>query len=117
MNDMSDHGNTKSVLNLKQGFSKEDLARLLSLYDDDAGNHMIWVDMEGNVEIAVLTDLTAMEMEDALEGRIQFHYKTLAGGNRYVGIEAADDEKYVSELYDKLLNDWKSGRQGFIDRE
>jgi hypothetical protein len=114
---MSDYKNVKPVLNLNQGFSKEDLVRLLSLYDDDAGNHMIWVDMDGNVEIAVLTDLTATEMEDVLKGRIKFHYETLAGGNRYVGIEAADDEKYVSELYDLLFNDWKIGRQGLIENE
>jgi len=114
---MSDHKNVKPVLNLNQGFSQEDLALLLSLYDDNAGNHMIWVDTDGNVEIAVLTDLTATEMEEVLEGRMKFHYETLPSGNRYVGIEAADDEKYLSDLHNKLFNDWKSGRQGFLDQE
>jgi hypothetical protein len=106
----------KPSLNLKKGFTVDDLCQLLSSCDDIEGNHIIWVDHDGNLNITLLPNkFTPAGWDNSMKGKIKFRYETLVAGNGYVGFEAAKDKKYIKELYKDLKNDWKKNRTGFID--
>jgi hypothetical protein len=106
----------KPSLNMKKGFSENDLCQLLSSCDDLEGHHIIWVDNNGNVDIALLPKkLTPAGWANSMKDKIKFRYETLVSGNGYVGFEAAKDKKYVKELYKDLMKDWGKNRTGYID--
>ncbi len=106
----------KLKLNLKDGFTMDDLKQLLSSCDDMEGHHIIWVDWNGNIDIALLpSNITPAGWAEKMGDRIKFRYETFVSGNEYVGFEAARDQKYVGELFEDLMNDWKKDRKDYID--
>jgi hypothetical protein len=103
-------------LNLRKGFTKDDLKQLLSSVDDAEGDHVMWVDYQGNVYISLLPEeLTPVGWEETVKDKMKFRYETVMQGNGYVGFESAADEEYVDETYKDLFKDWNAGRSGYID--
>lgn len=106
----------KPKLTLKDGFTKDDLRQLLASCDDMEGHHIIWVDHNGNVDITLLpAKLTPAGWGEMMEDKIKFRYETCQCGNEYVGFEAANNDKWVNELYNSLKKDWEENRKGYID--
>ncbi len=103
-------------LNLRRGFTKDELKQLLSSVDDADGHHVMWVDYLGNFYISrIPEELTPIGWAETIKDKLKFRYETLMQGNGYVGFESAADEGYVSETYNDLLRDWKAGSTGYID--
>ena len=95
---------------------KEQLIRLIASKDDNAGHHMLWVSIDGDVLLDTIPkDQSPVGYAKSLEERIQFRLETMMAGNGYVGTNAARDEKWVDRLYTALLKYYEGGLKGYID--
>jgi hypothetical protein len=102
-------------MNMNNAPTKEELRALLRACDDTAGSHILWISREGEVQISLLSHETAAKWAGRMGSKIQFRYETYGAGNDYVGENAANDDRYVSFLFEKLLKDWQEGKRGYID--
>ncbi len=100
-------------MNLANGPTKDPLRQLLVSCDDDAGDHIIWVDWAGNVHIDTAGDLTPSGWEDANKDRMKFRTETCSRGNKYLGEEAADSDSWVDSLFEWLTRCWETGTRGY----
>jgi hypothetical protein len=105
----------KIHMNMNNNPTKEELQALLRACDDTAGGHILWVSRSGEVQIILLTRETAAKWAGRMGNEIQFRYETYGSGNDYVGENAANDDRYVSSLFKKLLTDWQEDKRGYID--
>jgi hypothetical protein len=97
-------------MNLDANPAKQQLRELIAARDDEAGHHILWVTKRGDVELsAVPGDKTPAGFEQA-HPEMQMRYETFLAGNQYVGPEAADDEEWVSELFNSLLKEWRTAK-------
>lgn len=46
---------------------------------------------------------------------LMFRIETCDAENGYVGLEVAQDDKYIDELYNVLVKIWNANRTGYID--
>jgi hypothetical protein len=103
-------------LNLNNNPSIKQLRELLQSCDDTAGSHVLWVDHQGTVHITLLDrKITPAVWAENMKDQIRFRYETYGRGNDYVGLEAAQDDEYVSSLFHKLLKDWQEEERGYLD--
>lgn len=102
-------------MNMKNTPTKEQLQALLRSCDDTAGGHILWVNRLGDVHITLLVNETPVKWATRMSEEIQFRYETYGTNNDYVGENAANNDDYVSSLFEKLLKDWQDGRHGYID--
>jgi len=93
-------------MNLKKNLTIIDLAELLMPLNDNASDHITWVDFEGDVQVTK----TSVIRENA-----KFWYETLELGNGYVGPQAANDQEYLGKELDRLKRDWSNDAKGAID--
>jgi hypothetical protein len=106
----------KHKLNLKSGFKKDDLKQLLASCNDMEGNHIMWVDLHGNIDITLLpSGLSPADWAEKMKDKIKFRYETFLRGNAHVGFEAARREEYVDKLYRDVINELKGNKRGLID--
>jgi hypothetical protein len=93
-------------MNLNNNPTIEQLRDLLERCDDSAGSHILWVNKSGDVHLSHLSpDQSSIAFQQAHpDTRIQV--ETFLAGNEYVGPEAAADEEWVSELFEKLVTEW-----------
>jgi hypothetical protein len=80
-----------------------------------AGTHVLWVNHLGEVLITLLIKETPVHWAKRMSEQVKFRYEAYGAGNGYVGINAANDDKYISDLFNRLLNDWQNDRRGYID--
>ncbi len=92
-------------MNLKNDPTTIDLFELLMPLNDNASDHITWVDFDGEVHVSK----TDISKEDA-----KFWYETLAAGNGYVGPQAANDQEYLEKELDSLKRDWSKNIKGYI---
>jgi hypothetical protein len=103
-------------MNLNSNPTKAKLRKLLKSCDDDAGVHILWVDRQGEVNITLLEEeTTPAAWAESMGDRIRFRYETYGAGNGYIGPDAAQDDSYVSLLFQHLGKDWREGALGYID--
>jgi hypothetical protein len=93
-------------MNLKNDPTTIELAELLMPLNDNASDHITWVDSDGEVHISK----TSVEKENA-----KFWYETLEAGNGYVGPQAANDQDYLEKELGCLKRDWAKDAEGFIE--
>jgi hypothetical protein len=104
------------MMNLDRNPTKEELQVLLEACDDGAGIHVLWVERMGEVQITLLLTETDVEwIREVNDQDVQFHYKSYAKNDGYVGKTASADDLYIVTLFEKLLRDWQEQRSGFID--
>lgn len=97
-------------MNLNHNPTIEELRELVRRCDDSAGHHVLWVRKSGDVEISVIPDdLTPIGFQQARPD-MQLRMETFQVGNEYVGPAAADDEGWISELFDSLLGEWATAK-------
>ena len=94
-------------LNLKP--TAQELRELLARCDDLAGNHILWVRKNGEVEITRVPLNTFVHVFEQQHPEMQLRCEMFQGGNEYVGPEAAADNEWVSQLLDSLLEHWRTG--------
>lgn len=100
-------------LNFEPNINK--LKSLINECDDANFNHIIWVSINGDVKIEKFTENNPSDKFEKLhEDRLKFWLGVYYRGNGYVGIEAANDEKYLTELYNQLITYWDQGAKGHI---
>jgi len=93
-------------MNLKNNPTIIDLAELLMPLNDNASDHITWVDFEGEVQVTKTS---------VIRGNAKFWYETLELGNGYVGPQAATDLDYLKKELDRLTQDWSKDAKGAID--
>jgi hypothetical protein len=103
-------------MNLNASPTKEQLQQLLTQHDDRAGDHVLWVDDRGDVHISQIHgNLTATAFERS-HPDLRLRCETFHKGNEYVGPAAADDEVWVSRLFESLLSQWpKANSKGVAE--
>jgi hypothetical protein len=102
-------------MNMNNVPTKEQLRALLRACDDTAGDHILWVHRLGDVQITLLVDETPVMWAARMSEEIKFRYETYSTHNEYVGENAANDDDYVSSLFEKLLKDYQNGSRGYVD--
>jgi hypothetical protein len=101
-------------MNLDNHPTPEQLRDLLARCDDRAGNHVVWVKRNGDVEISVIqhprVDVRRIQNEPAVlklqeeHPEMQMRCETFLKGNQYVGPEAAADDEWLAEFLDILVS-------------
>lgn len=92
-------------MNLKNNPDTMDLSEILMPLNDNASDHITWVDFDGEVHVSK----TSTRKENA-----KFWYETLAAGNGYVGPQAANDQDYLKRELACLKRDWSADAKGYI---
>jgi hypothetical protein len=90
-----------------QNPSIEDLRAIIADADDQAGHHIVWLSLGGNVHVTRLIGELPIEWEKRNENQYKFRLASFAQGNGYVGPEAAQDEGWMREMLDKLKAGWE----------
>ena len=94
-------------MNLNNNPTGGELRKLISTCDDSAGHHVLWVKKSGEVDLSRISqDQTPLGFQQA-HPEMQMRFETFLAGNGYVGPEAAADADWVSELFDRLLQQWR----------
>src|SRR5205807_2505873 len=97
-------------MNLNSNPTPAQLRELIRRCDDSAGHHVLWVRKSGDVELSrIPTDETPVGFEQA-QRDMQIRFEAFQAGNEYVGPEAADDDEWVSELFDRLIKQWPQAK-------
>jgi len=93
-------------MNLNSNPTIEQLRNLVRRCDDSSGHHILWVKKSGDVEISCIhKDQSPVGFEKAHQD-MQLRFETFQAGNEYVGPDAADDDDWISELFDRLRKEW-----------
>lgn len=95
---------------------ESELAGLIASVDDAFAHHMLWIHHDGSVQIsAVPEDLTPVGFAEINKNAIKFRLETFAKGNGYVGVKAAQDQRYIARLYRALDVAWKTNETGYSE--
>src|SRR6266852_2798405 len=93
-------------MNLNHSPTKAQLRALLAQGNDRAGNHVLWVAKNGDVHLeTVANDLPPAGIGNG-HPEMQLRYETFLKGNEYVGPQAAQEEEWVSQLFESLVREW-----------
>lgn len=93
-------------MNLDNNPTVDQLRDMVRKCDDSAGHHALWVHKNGDVEISrVPTKEDPPSFEEA-HPDTQLRFETFEAGNEYVGPDAADDNAWMSELFERLTSQW-----------
>jgi len=107
-------------MNLNKNPTAEELRDLLRGCDDAAGHHLVWVKKNGEVVISRLPRDHPPNGFERDHPEMQLACEPFLAGNEYVGPDAADDNEWVTELFDRLRMEWRkaNGRQevAYIDQ-
>ncbi len=103
-------------MNLNMHPTKEQLRDLLRNHDDSANHHIIWVDNDGEVHIDQLNNqISPASFTESLSGRMRFRLETFSKGKGYVGLDAAQSDPWVDQLYSSLIDLWGRNETGYHD--
>lgn len=97
-------------MNLNNNPTIEQLRDLLKRCDDSAGSHILWVKKTGDVHLSLLSPNQSSITFQQAHPDMQIQVETFLAGNEYVGVEAAADEEWVLELFEKLVTEWSRVR-------
>jgi hypothetical protein len=101
-------------LNLNPNLSQ--LKEMLSNCDDENFNHIIWVSKDGEVYIYETDKKNPTAIFDMEVGEhLKFWKGVFHSGNKYVGIEAANDEVYLINLLQDLITNWNNNISGHLE--
>jgi hypothetical protein len=93
-------------MNLNNNPTLDQLRGLLERCDDSAGSHVLWVKNTGEVQLSLLApDQSSVAFQQA-HPDAQIRVETFLAGNEYVGSDAAADQEWVSELFERLVTEW-----------
>lgn len=97
-------------MNLNANPTPEQLRELLRRGDDTAGHHVLWVKENGDVVLSRAPKNGALEGFDRDHPEMRMRFEPFLAGNEYVGAEVAQDDEWVSELFERLLTEWAKAR-------
>ena len=91
-------------MNLNQSPTTTELKQLILQCDDNASDHIIWVDHHGNVKISPLQNLLPNDFSKAKN--IKFRLETCVRGHELVGPTAANDKELMEDVFKTLVKLW-----------
>ena len=84
-------------MNMNNNPTSEQLKELIASVDDNAGDHCLWIDNDGNVHLDLATESWPnMRMKIA----------TFEQGENYCGQEVSEFILYMKRLMTDLINKW-----------
>lgn len=93
-----------------------ELKKLVASIDDNAGHHVMWIDLTGEVSIARLNNQTPAEWSVQHDGKFKTRLETMERGNNYLGPEAAEDDNWMEDLMGQLKTAWaEPGNSNYYD--
>jgi hypothetical protein len=98
------------TMNMNEEPTKEQLQTLLASQDDDDGHHVVWVDESGKVHISVIPENSSPIDFQLSTPTMRLRYETLCIGNGFVGPQAAEDDLWVSNLFQALVSNWQTAK-------
>jgi hypothetical protein len=100
-------------MNMNQRPTMRQLRGLVAAANDAAGHHVMWVAMDGAVNLTTLRAGYAVDLWfERMAGQIRFRVATFAAGERFVGTAASTDSEWMRDLFGHLTSRWagKSAR-------
>jgi hypothetical protein len=107
-------------MNLNESPTPEQLTELLTSCDDRAGNHLLWVKRNGDVEITLIHhprfDVARLRNAPAVlrfqrqHPEMQLRCESFLAGNRYVGPEAPAKEDWIVPFFKALVRAWDKAK-------
>lgn len=92
-------------MNLNNNPTAQQLSQLLSVCNDEAGHHILWVSKSGDVSVTQINDISPIGFQESTPS-MAMRYETFQQGNSYVGPDAANDMGHVNRLLKDLINEW-----------
>lgn len=97
-------------MNLDANPTIEQLRELVRECDDSAGHHVLWVRKSGEVDIMRIPRDRPQDEFEISHPDMQLRVETFLAGNGYVGPEAANDDDWIAELFERLRKEWRKAK-------
>src|SRR5437016_4249815 len=98
-------------MNLDLSPTKAQLQKLIAECDDRASHHILWVSKTGDVHISRVSSTDHSATFEQEHPELQLRYETFRKGNEYVGVPAAQDEEWISQLFSSLVEKWAEAKE------
>lgn len=93
-------------MNLNSSPTLAQMQALTSQADDEAGDHILWVDLDGDVHLSLLPEDLGPIGFESQQPTMRLRYETCGQGNGYVGSEAARDVALMNRQLKSLEKEW-----------
>lgn len=100
-------------MNLTQITTINQLAIILGRGNDNF-NNMLWVEVNGEVHLDSVINITPLAYANSLGIRLKFRYEVFAAGGEYTGQMLTDSDTFLINIYQSLLENWENGTSGVI---
>jgi hypothetical protein len=97
-------------MNLETSPTADQLRDLLAQCNDRAGSHVLWATRSGDLAVTRLEKRSSVSAFEQAHPEMQARFATFLPGNEYVGPDAAADEDWVKELFDRLVRAWPKAK-------
>lgn len=103
-------------MNLQNNPVISDLIAIFASRNDETDSHILWVDHHAEVFLdPIRNNMTPAGWDDANKGRYKFRFESYVQGKGYVGVTASQDVKWMEQVFNGLLDNWKKGTTGYVD--
>ena len=103
-------------MNLSQNPTREQLETLIAGSNDNDGHHILWVERDGEVHLSLLPqDQMPNRFEHQNGAKLKFRLETFGWGMGYTGPVAAQDQKEMTRLFERIMRLWKENFTGYSD--
>jgi hypothetical protein len=102
-------------MNLNNNPTQEQLSELFAECNDNEGHHIIWVNNDGTVKIALLIDTIPAKWAVDQKDICKFRLETCGAGNGYTGKEATKDPNWINRIFELITFHWDKGTKGYVD--
>ncbi len=103
-------------MNLAEKPTIDQLKDIVAHCDDESASHVVWADPRGNVHITPLPQtLAPAGWASVHRDNIRFRLETLQRGCGYLGPQAAEDDEWMSRLFEALTKSWETGVRGYTE--
>lgn len=92
-------------MNLNNNPTATQLSQILSVCNDKAGHHILWVSKAGDVSVTQINGISPIGFEKNTPS-MAMRYETFQIGNDYVGKEASNDNSHIQKLLNDLIREW-----------
>ena len=100
-------------MNLNDAPTQAQLMQIIAKCDD-AFNHALWVNKEGDVNIqAFKLDESPALWQIKNSKQVQFRCELIPAGDGKVGTKASLDKKWITQLFHTLATHWENKTSGY----
>lgn len=102
-------------MNMKNNPNVKELKELFSKFDDVASDHVLWVSIDGDVNISEIQNNQAWRDWKQYQKKVQYYYERYHRNKGYVGPAAANDDAFISRRLSDLKADWDRKAEGGVE--